>query len=123
LLFLHPKEAFAHFAPVDSNDRGMRLDLMLVDESTWSQLKSQAVDADIGGPQPYKMVGVLHLIAMKLHAAKQPDRVHRQKDLYDIVEVMENNSLTYDELDNAGILTKHGTEETLSQLRSLLRSR
>lgn len=58
---------------------------------------------------------------MKLHAAKQPDRVHRQKDLYDIVEVMENNSLTYDELDNAGILTKHGTEETLSQLRSLLR--
>jgi len=121
LIFKHPKQSFAHFA--NETKQGFRIDFMLCDKSTWQKLESDSSFAELGGSRPYPIVSPLHLIAMKLHAAKQNDRVDIYKDLNDIAEILRVQELTFDDLDKAGIIEKHGTEKTLTQLRSILESK
>ncbi len=115
LAFLHPKQSFAHFVKTDQ--KGFRIDFMLVNENTWQTLFEELRLADLGGQQPYPIVSPLHLIAMKLHAAKQIDRTDSYKDLNDIAEILISQNITIDDLEISDILEKHGTEKTLSQLR------
>lgn len=118
LLFIHPKKSFAHFGRRDGI--GFRIDLMIVNEDTWKQLKTDSSLADLAGSRKYPIVSPRHLIAMKFHAAKQIDRTDALKDLNDIAEIMLSQKIEIDELENDGILSKHGTEKTISQLRSIL---
>jgi hypothetical protein len=121
LVFLHPKQSFAHFKKPDGSD--VRMDFMLVDESTWQKLHTDARTADMGGTEPIPIVSPLHLIAMKLHGAKQTDREDPYKDLNDIAEILHAQNLRFEDLEGAGIIKKHGTEETVAQLRQILAAR
>lgn len=121
LAFLHPKKNFAHFQPADA--AGLRIDFMFVDKSTWDKLHSSQKNANFGGSSNYPIVDHLHLISMKLHAAKQDDREDFFKDLNDIVEIMLAQNLDYSELEKTGIIKKHGTEKTTSLLKDLLQAR
>lgn len=117
-LFLHPQSAFAHYG--SSDQTGFRLDLMLVDDDTWSKLRQDVVFGDLGGPTPYPIVSALHFIAMKLHSAKQHDRTEYHKDLNDIVETMLAQKIELGDLEAHGILQKHGTERTIQLLKDML---
>lgn len=121
LAFLHPNQGFAHF--VDRHESTFRIDFMLVNEDTWKKLKESSTVVDFGGAEPIPIVSALHLIAMKLHAAKQPDRTERYKDLNDVVEILLAQGLCLDDLEKAGIMQKHGNETTINELRRLFRSR
>ena len=121
LVFLHPKMSFAHFAKKDQT--GFRLDFMLVDQETWQKLRQDVRFADLGEAESYPMVSPLHLIAMKLHAAKQPDRQDFYKDLNDIAEILLAQNITIEDLEHSGIIDRHGTEKTITQLRSILQSK
>lgn len=92
---------------------------MIVNTATWKKLKETSSNADFGGSEKYPIVDPIHLIAMKLHSAKQPDRQEYLKDLNDVAEIMRCQNYSFEYLKQAGILDKHGTEKTLSELRRL----
>jgi hypothetical protein len=121
LVFLHPKESFAHFMP--SQGGGFRIDFMLVNTATWKQLWEAAKLVDFGGDENYPVVDSLHLIAMKLHAASQPDREEYYKDLNDIVEILLAQNLSYADLQKTGIVEKHGSERTVALLKKIYEAR
>ena len=121
LEFLHPEESFAHFK---SREKGnFRIDFMLVDPNTWNTLKQDSLLADFGDDEPHPIVSPLHLIAMKLHSAKQVDRSDFFKDLNDIVEIMLAQDISYGKLEDSGILDTHGTQKTISLLKQILQSK
>lgn len=119
--FIHPKQSFAHFTKIDLPT--FRLDLMMVNDQTWAALKSDSSEGNFGGEALLPVVGPLHLIAMKLHAAKQLDREERFKDLNDIVEILIAQRIPFEELEKSGIIDKYGTEVTIARLRELYHSR
>ncbi len=106
--------------PTDPDRAIPGLDLMLVDDDTWSKLRQDVVFGDLGGPTPYPIVSALHFIAMKLHSAKQHDRTEYHKDLNDIVETMLAQKIELGDLEAHGILQKHGTERTIQLLKDML---
>lgn len=116
--FLHPKQAFAHFS---SNEKGyFRVDLMIVEEETWNKLYAEVRFVDLGFGVLSPLVSPLHLIAMKLHSAKQPDRTEVFKDINDIAHVMINQKITFEDLVQNDIISKYGTESTINELRRML---
>ncbi len=119
--FLHPKKGFAHFTPIEGS--GFRMDFMLVDQNTWAKLKAGMKEAGFGSKLLYPIVDHLHLISMKLHAAKQIDREDFYKDLNDIVEIMLAQDMSFENLEKEGIIEKHGTEKTIKLLKDLYQSR
>jgi hypothetical protein len=121
LVFLHPKQAFAHFDSL--KDSGFRIDFMIVDNETWKRLDLAKKYADFGGKEKYPVVDPIHLIAMKLHASIQLDRDDFMKDLSDIVEIMLAQNLNFDDLKKAGILDKYESKDELSKLKEFYNSR
>jgi len=118
LAFLHPKKAFAHFVPPSPD--AFRIDVMLVDSNTWKKLSSEKDFGDFGGREPYPVVSPIHLIAMKLHSASQKDRTEFRRDLQDIVSVMREQQISYEFLEENGILNKHGNEKIVQLLKQYL---
>lgn len=116
LVFQHPRDSFAHFK-ASTSSAAFRIDFMFVNADTWAKLKSASSLGDFGGAEPYPVVGPIHLIAMKLHAASQSDRLEYLKDLQDIVAIMQRQNISYETLDKEGILTKYGKREIIEKLK------
>lgn len=121
LEFLHPKDAFAHFS--HKTTRTLRLDFMLVDHQTWDRLYDSVTKVDFGGAELFPVIGVVPLIAMKLHAAKQPDREDFEKDLTDVVEIMLAQNISFEDLEKLGIIEKYGTEKNIARIKESYSSR
>lgn len=115
--FLHPKLAFAHFSSV--LDRGFRIDFMIVDDETWGKLLLEIRHVDLGLGTLVPIVSPMHLIVMKLHSAKQPDRTEMFKDVNDIAQIMIHQNISMDDLNNHDILKKYGTEATINELKRI----
>ena len=60
------------------------VDLMLVDEHTFRQIESESRSADLGNNLIVSIPSPLHLIAMKLHALRNPQRLESGVDLQDV---------------------------------------
>jgi hypothetical protein len=87
--FVHGTPAFVQF-----QDRVIgrpRVDLMLVGESTWSQLESMARVFELTDEISIPIVSPEHLIAMKLRACLSPQRHAGAVDWSDIVELCIRN--------------------------------
>jgi hypothetical protein len=121
LEFYHSKGSFAHFSPIATGD--FRIDFMIVDSASWKVLFDNKACADFGGGVEYPIVSALHLVSMKLHAARQPDRSEYLKDLSDIIEIMLAQNISFENLDKDGILKEYGSQSTIDELRRLLRAR
>lgn len=80
-----PIRAFAQFAPADEGSHGV--DLMLVDETTFSKLLAGS-DWLAVGTRRVRVIGALHLIALKLHALKAEDRIQSGVDYLDIIQLV-----------------------------------
>ena len=82
---IHQVEAFAQFQP-EAGD-GFRIDLMLVDSPTYTKI---AAGSDLlpYGDREIGVAGVLHLIALKLHATRTWTRAVPGKDYYDILNLI-----------------------------------
>lgn len=121
IAFKHPKGSFAHFLPIKGSN--FRVDFVIVDSSTWKELYDSKSLVEFGKGLVCPIVSPLHLIAMKLHAAKQSDRTEYLKDLSDVVEIMIKQEISFNFLEENGILKKYGSESTLNELTRLLRAR
>lgn len=64
------------------------VDILLVNEETFKELKANASSINVGGKADVLIPSKKHLIAMKLHALKQGDEIRRLKDLLDIITLL-----------------------------------
>lgn len=80
-----PIRAFAQFE--DPEAIGLRVDLMLVNEVTFAKLLEGSEWREIGHRR-VRVIGALHLIALKFHALHEPHRVEAGVDYLDIVQLI-----------------------------------
>ncbi len=109
---------FAQFSAPEGDNPSFPIDLMFVDEGTFEKLWTEARVLDFAGvslraPKP------THLIALKLHALKNPARAARGKDLPDIVQLMRIAELDLADPELEAILRRYADERTIELLRKL----
>jgi hypothetical protein len=68
------------------------VDLMFVDDNTWSRLATQPVERTIAG-HSVKIPSLEHLVALKLHAASSPGRARQEADWEDIRQLVQIGEL------------------------------
>jgi len=79
------------------------LDLMLVDDDVFAVFEQSKVAS-----LPLATPGVLALIALKLHAIRQPSREDPTKDWTDVLALIKHHELSLDDPEFAAIVLKHG---------------
>ncbi len=115
---IHETKAFAQFEPVGGG--GFRVDLMLVDDSTFAKLLAGSEVRSYGGCE-IRVAGVLHLIALKLHATRTWDRAVQGKDYYDILNLVRVNRIDTAAPEFQKILDRYATPSIKERLLSELR--
>jgi len=113
--FIHGTRAFAQFQ--DREGRRPRVDLMIVEESTWGKLSAKAWSIDFGSGVSAGLVAPDHLIAMKLQACRAPQRRSDALDWSDVVELAVR--LGFDpetDLAFGELVLKYGGEELRKRL-------
>lgn len=104
------------FAQFEGQTGWPRIDLMLVDDVTFSKLRSAAVQAK-GSPTPSPQ----HMVALKLHAAnsatRDPDKA--QQDWLDIQKIILLHHLDPREPAFASLICRYGGEEGLERIRRM----
>ena len=101
-------ENFVRLEPVDP--ALFPMDVMLVAPETFQKLYAERVECRIGTallslPKP------LHLIALKLHAMKNPERLRQGKDLLDILNLVSLCQIDIEGQEFQGILDRYANEE------------
>lgn len=93
----------------------MRVDLMLVDDSTYAKLRSAIRQLNYGS-MPLQVVAPLHLIALKLHALRDPARALEEKDFHDILSIIRTQKLDIQAAEFLEILNRYATDEIRNRL-------
>lgn len=109
-----PIVAFAQFQPREGE--GFRIDLMLVNDVTFAKLLAGSEWLNYG-QRRVRVVGVLHLIALKLHALREEHRIQLGKDYLDILNLIRRNALDFHSPAFQEILKSHGSDAVREQLR------
>jgi len=89
------------------------LDLMLVDDEVFQTLNQTKIDS-----KPIATPGVVAMIALKLHAIKQPTRENLEKDWSDIFALVKAHQLKLDDPDFFATLLKHGGEIAIQRIQA-----
>jgi len=110
---IHRTKAFAQFEP--EVGEGFRVDLMLVDNGTYGKLREGSQMLRYARAR-LRVAGVLHLIALKLHALHQPERAADGKDFYDILNLVRKNRIDVSSVEFTGILDRYATESIRGRL-------
>jgi hypothetical protein len=105
---------FLQFNP--SNDQMLPLDLMLMNEETFSKLAADAVPApaSTGGA---KIISLLHLLALKCHAIKHGHEGRIAKDADDVIQLVQVNRLDVNRPDIREIFLKFGTADLYEKVQ------
>ncbi len=107
--------AFAQFSPPTTD--GMRVDLMLVDNLSFQKMLSGSEWMEYGSRR-IRVAGVLHLIALKLHATRTWSRAVQGKDYYDILNLIRLNKLEAQSHEFLQILDQYATPSIKERLLS-----
>ncbi len=112
-------ESFLRFKAKDG-DFFFPVDLMMLNTDTYSKLEKSSEmrsfgNIDLPVPSP------LHLIAMKLHALRQPARALEGKDLPDIFGLIRTRGIDVQSEEFQLILEKYGNEETRTAIHQFFR--
>jgi len=115
---IHETKAFAQFEPVGGG--GFRVDLMLVNDATFAKLLAGSEVRSYGGCE-ICVAGVLHLVALKLHATRTWDRDVQGKDYYDILSLIRINRIDTCAPEFQSILDRYATPSIKERLLSDLK--
>ena len=99
------------------NAESFPLDLMLVNESTFSKLRADAVPAP-SSVQGVWVVSLMHLLALKCHAVKHGHAGRIVKDAEDVIRLIQNNKLDPEAQEIRELFHKHGTTEFYEKVRN-----
>ncbi len=86
------------------------LDLMLVNTETYRKIQSESLRRDIGNDLTLAIPTALHLIAMKLHALRNPQRVERGTDLQDVRHLIKTAKIDIFSPEFTAILEHYATD-------------
>jgi len=113
--FYHGTEAFAQFEP---EDKGVTsVDLMFVDDHTWSSLSEAPITKTLAG-HDVRLPRPEHLVALKLHAAKGPDRSKPETDWEDIRQIVHICGLNIGDAEFRALVLHYGGEEAVRRIES-----
>jgi predicted nucleotidyltransferase len=105
---------FLQFNPAES---GEPVDFIMVNDQTYESLSKESVEIQPGNPE-YRVVSLLHLIALKCHAIKHGHAGRVEKDVDDVIELVKVNHLNvHDDRFRERIL-KYGIPELYEKLKS-----
>ena len=93
------------------------VDLMLVDEGTWSKLIAKAEERETGKELRLPVPHVWHLIAMKLSAANSPQRRIEASDWSDIIQLIRVCKIDPTNPDFRSIVLRYGGEDAWQRLQ------
>lgn len=93
-------------------------DLMLANDETFRNIRSESRCRDVGNDRTLAIPSALHLIAMKLHALRNPRRVERGTDLQDVRHLIKTARLDISSPAFSAILDRYATDE----IRRLIQS-
>lgn len=116
--FIHGTPGFAQFEGPDSCCP--RIDLMLVDRSTWDKLVAESTLHSIAEGLSLRLPVVHHLIAMKLRASRSATRANPEQDWSDCVELVRRHGYTLEEPGFHALVLKYGGPEGVQRLREKL---
>lgn len=106
--------AFLQFSPPDLTQ--WPVDLMLVNERTFSGLRDGARVVNLGGQHDVLTPSIEHLIAMKLHAMKQGPPARRLRDLLDIITLVRQGRIDVGGDDFKQLCERYGSRETHAEI-------
>lgn len=97
------------------------LDLMLVNDPTYEELKANSLAANVLGAS-LRMVSLKHLLILKLHVLKQA-KIHRfLNDFSDLVELVKVNRLDLQSLEYRDLFLKYGTPDLYDKIQRIAKS-
>jgi len=105
--------AFTQFDPPPGGR--LPVDLMLVADQVFTQMRADAEPASVGGVS-FGVVSLLHLIALKCHAIRHGKPVRRLKDTEDLIQLAIINHLDLNEPELRATILKHGDQELYEKL-------
>jgi hypothetical protein len=94
------------------------VDLMLVSEETYRRIQADSLRRDIGNELALAIPSALHLIAMKLHALKNPQRVERGTDLQDVRHLIKTAGIELSNPEFIAILDRYASDEIRQIIQS-----
>ena len=97
------------------DDKDKRLDLMFVDELSFNSMNAESIIQDYDKVHT-KVVGLDHLIALKLHALKNAPGHRTSKDLDDIEMLARHHALPLTSDHYKSFFLKYGTEQIYETL-------
>ena len=112
-------ETFARLDPPGTNPPSLPVDVMLVSPDTFNKLYAERRMLDFGGtllpvPKP------LHLIVLKLHAMRNPERLKKGKDLPDILNLISICQIDPKHREFLEVLDRYASDETRNLLAAHL---
>lgn len=110
--------AFVQFDHPDADS--FPLDLMLVNDDTFSKLRAGAIPAPTDATGVW-VVSLLHLLALKCHAVKHGHRRRIVKDAEDVIQLISKNKLDPDAQIIRDLFRTHGTPEFYEKVRRACR--
>ena len=110
-------EAFMQFNPGKIEE--WPLDILLVNERTFKELKASASSINIGGRENILIPSNKHLIAMKLHTLKQGDEIRRLKDILDIITLIRHGDMEIESDDFKNMCQNFASDEVYKEIINL----
>ncbi|MEO8440420.1 MAG: hypothetical protein ABI540_09385 [Spartobacteria bacterium] len=92
------------------------IDLMLADQETFRKMQAGSQRCDLGNDLQLTIPSALHLIALKLHALRNPARLESGIDLQDVKHLIKTAGIDVSSSEFQEIAQRYGTEEVLSRL-------
>jgi hypothetical protein len=114
----HQSPAFVQFAEPTGSDQ-FPIDLMIVNESTFSKLRSKSETKKFGEVAA-DVPRIIDLIALKLHALRSADRAQDGKDIQDVVALAHIAGLKLSDEEFSATVEKHASEDIRDELRRRL---
>jgi len=106
------------FSQYDGTDK--RLDLMFVDDQSFNKMNADCITQDYDQIHT-KVVGLDHLIALKLHALKNAPEHRVSKDFNDIEMLAKHHRLQLKSEHYRGFFLKYGTDQIYETLLRCLK--
>jgi hypothetical protein len=116
--FGHGTPGFSQFFPEDP--AVPRIDLMLVDQTTWEKLSAEAQMKELSPELTVRLPVTHHLIAMKLRAAKSSTRANPEQDWSDVAGLIRQHDYSLEDPSFRELVVKFGGEEAVATLAALL---
>jgi hypothetical protein len=111
--FLREGPTFLQYNP--SEPLNLPLDLMMVNEETFAKLAAQAVPSPLS--KTARCVSLLHLLALKCHAIKHSHKGRIEKDVNDVLHLVEINRLDVTQPEIREMFLRFGPKELYEKLQ------